>query len=90
MKIGIIGTGNVGGALALGWAKVRHEIIIGAKDSNSDKVKKVKSQISTVKVKSVKEASNDAEVILIAATSSAVAEISKELGDVKIKSLLTL
>ena len=40
MKIAIIGAGNVGGTLALGWAKAGHEITIGAKDPNSNKVKK--------------------------------------------------
>ncbi len=88
MKIAIIGAGNVGGALALGWAKAGHEIIIGAKDPNSAKVKKVTSQNSGIKVTSVKDASNEAEVILIAATSSAVEEISKELGDVKNKIII--
>jgi 8-hydroxy-5-deazaflavin:NADPH oxidoreductase len=88
MKIAIIGAGNVGGALALGWAKAGHEIIIGAKDPNSDKVKKVTVQNNSIKIKSVKEASNEAEVILIAATSSAVNEISKQLGEVKDKVII--
>ena len=88
MKIAIIGAGNVGGALALGWAKAGHEIIIGAKDPISDKVKKVTSQNSSIKVKSVNEASNEAEVILIAANPTAVEEISKHLGVVKNKIII--
>lgn len=88
MKIAIIGAGNVGGALALGWAKAGHEIIIGAKNLNSDKVKKVTNQNNNIKVKSVKDASQEAEVILIAATSAAVQEISKQLGDVMDKVII--
>jgi 8-hydroxy-5-deazaflavin:NADPH oxidoreductase len=88
LKIAIIGAGNVGGALALGWAKAGHEIIIGAKNPNSDKVKKVISQNSQIKVKSVKEAAKEAEVILIAASAPAVPDISKSLGDVKNKIII--
>ena len=88
MKIAIIGAGNVGGALAFGWVKAGHEIIIGAKDPISDKVKKVTSQNSSIKVKSVKEASDGSEVILIATNPTAVEEISKQLGDVKNKIII--
>jgi len=88
LKIAIIGAGNVGGALALGWARAGHEIIIGAKNPSSDKVKKVLTQNSQIKVKSVNEASKEAEVILIAASASAVPDISKSLGDVKDKIII--
>jgi 8-hydroxy-5-deazaflavin:NADPH oxidoreductase len=88
LKIAIIGAGNVGGALALGWARAGHEIIIGAKNPSSDKVKKVLTQNSQIKVKSVNEASKEAEVILIAASASAVPDISKSLGNVKDKIII--
>jgi 8-hydroxy-5-deazaflavin:NADPH oxidoreductase len=88
LKIAIIGAGNVGGALALGWARAGHEIIIGANNPSSDKVKKVLTQNSQIKVKSVNEASKEAEVILIAASASAVPDISKSLGDVKDKIII--
>jgi Predicted dinucleotide-binding enzymes len=32
MKISIIGTGNVGGALATRWAKAGHQILLGTRD----------------------------------------------------------
>ncbi len=57
MKIAIIGAGNVGGALAHRWAKAGHQIIIGARDRNSEKVKRVTEQNSSIKVKSINEAS---------------------------------
>jgi predicted dinucleotide-binding enzyme len=82
MKIAVIGAGNVGGSLALGWAKELHEIIIGARDRNSNKVKRVTAQNSSIKVKSVDEASGEAEVILIAASPAAVGDIARQLGDV--------
>jgi len=88
MKIAIIGAGNVGGALALGWIKSGHEITIGARDMKSDKVTKVTSQNSSIKVKSIDEAALEAEVILIAASPAAVGEIAKQLGNVKDKVII--
>jgi 8-hydroxy-5-deazaflavin:NADPH oxidoreductase len=37
MKIGIIGTGNMGRALGLGWARVGHEVLFGSRDPNKAK-----------------------------------------------------
>jgi len=88
MKIAIIGSGNVGGALAIGWAKAGHDIFIGARNKESEKVKKVTSQNAGIKVKSIKEATKESEVILIAANPNALEEISKWLGDVKEKIII--
>ena len=88
MKIAIIGSGNVGGTLALGWAKAGHDVIIGARKPDSEKVKKVISQNSEIKVKSIEEAVNECEVILIAANPTSVDEVSKRLGDVKDKIII--
>lgn len=37
MKIAIIGTGNVGGALAIKWAHAGHEIFLGVRDVSNFK-----------------------------------------------------
>ena len=34
MNIAIIGTGNVGGAMATGWAKAGHTLHLGVQDVN--------------------------------------------------------
>jgi len=39
MKIGILGTGDVGQVLGGGFAKLGHDVKIGSRDPNSDKVK---------------------------------------------------
>lgn len=83
MKIAIIGAGNVGGALALGWTKAGHELVIGARNPNSEKIKKVTSQNSDIRVKSIEDSVKESEVILIAADPSTVEEIVKQFGDVK-------
>ena len=41
MKIAIIGTGNVGGALATKWAGAGHEINLGARDLENFKGKEL-------------------------------------------------
>lgn len=37
MKIGIIGTGNMGQALGLGWARTGHEVLFGSRDAKKAK-----------------------------------------------------
>ncbi len=47
MKIAIIGTGNVGGALATKWANKGHEINLGVRDVNSFKGQELLSNPNT-------------------------------------------
>ena len=35
MKIGVLGAGNVGGALGAGWAKRGHQIVFGVRDRDA-------------------------------------------------------
>ena len=39
MKIGILGTGNVGQALGLGFAALGHEVKMGSRDPHQEKIK---------------------------------------------------
>jgi predicted dinucleotide-binding enzyme len=80
MKIAIIGTGNVGGALATKWAKAGHEIFLGVGDLNGFKGKALLSNPKT-SVHSVEDAVKNAEVILIATPAPAAIEVAKSLGD---------
>src|SRR5438552_18259789 len=40
MKIGILGAGNVGAALARVWVAKKHEVMFGVPDPTGDRVKK--------------------------------------------------
>lgn len=80
MKIAIIGTGNVGGALATKWANKGHEINLGVRDINSFKGKELLNNPNT-KVYSVAEAVNVSEVILLSTPAPLTVEIVKSLGD---------
>lgn len=80
MKIAIIGTGNVGGALASKWAAAGHEICLGVKDSANFKGKHLLENPNTVAM-TIREAVAKSEVILIATPATVAIEVAKSLGD---------
>lgn len=88
MKIAIIGTGNVGGALATQLAKAGHQIFLGVQDIHSFKGKYLLENPNT-SVHSVSESAENAEVILVAAIPEATQIIAKEIKSfVKGKTLI--
>ncbi len=88
MKIAIIGTGNVGSALAKGWANVGHTIYLGVRDIDNFKGKELLSFSRNIKALPIAEAVKHSEVILIAAVPAAVIDIAKSLGDVSTKIII--
>jgi hypothetical protein len=80
MKIAIIGTGNVGGALATQWANKGHEINLGVRDINSFKGKELLSNPNT-KVYTIADAVKISEIILLSTPAPATVEVVKSLGD---------
>ncbi len=80
MKIAIIGTGNVGSALANAWSKKGHLIFLGVQDINQFKGKKLLSNPNT-SLKSIIDAVKNSEVILLATPATAAIEVTKSLGD---------
>jgi 8-hydroxy-5-deazaflavin:NADPH oxidoreductase len=81
MKIAIIGTGNIGAALATKWASKGHSINLGVKDESNFKGMELLKK-ENIKVYSIKEAVNISDVILIATPPTAIFEIAEQLGDV--------
>ncbi|WP_269222050.1 NAD(P)-binding domain-containing protein [Flavobacterium sp. IMCC34518] len=87
MKIAIIGTGNVGGALATNWSKKGHTINLGVQDVNNFKgVELMKNQNTTIF--SINEAVAKSDVILIATPPTAIFEILEQMGDVSGKTII--
>jgi len=80
MNIAIIGTGNVGGALALSWAKKGHQINLGVRDVQNFKGKELLN-IPNVAVFEVYETVSKSEVILIATPALSTIEVALSLGD---------
>jgi len=80
MKIAFIGIGNVGSALARNLAKAGHEVTIAPRDLNSDSVKSAQVKNPALKLKPVKEAVAEAEVIFLATPFDANEKALKDAG----------
>jgi len=87
MTIAIIGTGNVGGALAAGWSEKGHTIHLGVKDVTHFKGIDL-LQRQNISACSVAEAVAASEVVLIATPPTAIFEILNQMGDVSGKVLI--
>lgn len=79
-KIAIIGTGNVGGALAAKWSAKGHQINLGVRDVTNFKGKELLNHPNT-HVYSVAEAVKNSDVILLATPAPSTIEVVKSLGD---------
>lgn len=80
MKIAIIGTGNVGGALATKWANAGHQILLGVRDVQNFKGKELLINPHT-SVHTIQEAVIQSDVVLIATPAPLAVEVVKSLGD---------
>lgn len=80
MKIAIIGTGNVGGALATKWAQAGHQIFLGVQDTTQFKGKDLLQNPHT-SVLPIQEAVAQSEVILLATPAKAAVAVAQSLGD---------
>ena len=88
MKIAIIGSGNVGGALAKKWIKAGHTILVGARLPLSDKNLKLANEIGEDRFTSVENAVEQSDVILISTPATATVEVVKSLGDTRGKIII--
>lgn len=80
MKIAIIGTGNVGGALANQWAKAGHRIFLGSRNREQFQDSHLLNNPNT-SLHSITDAVRESEVILLATPATAAIEVAKSLGD---------
>lgn len=87
MHIAIIGTGNVGGALAEAWAKAGHQIHLGVRDLDQFKGREL-LRFPNVTAHPVGEALALSEVILVAATPEATDAIAGQLANTQDKVII--
>ena len=80
MKIAIIGHGNVGGALAQRWAAAGHQIVIGARNPEDEKVGRLTGASDRISAASIPAAVEAAEVILISTPAQIVADLAGQIG----------
>jgi 8-hydroxy-5-deazaflavin:NADPH oxidoreductase len=89
MKIGIIGSGNVGGALGGRWAKLGHEVAFGSRNPQGSDVQQLAAKASgATRACSLTEAAQDCGVLLLATPWEATQQTVECLGDLSGKILI--
>lgn|SRR5215831_4778174 len=84
MRIGIIGAGNVGGALGKEWAAKSHQVAFGVRSPNDAKVQTLATATGNrARVVNVKDAVAEAEVVVLATPWIAAESALKEAGDLR-------
>jgi 8-hydroxy-5-deazaflavin:NADPH oxidoreductase len=76
MNIGIIGSGNVGGALARQWIRAGHKIRVGAKFPLSEKNKLLATHIGESAFDTVEAVVQDSAIILLAIPPAAIVDLA--------------
>ncbi len=80
MKIGIIGSGRIGGALGGLWVKAGYEVLLSAR--NLDPVQKLAASLGPMAhAGTPKEAADFGEVILISVPYGALPQLGRDLAD---------
>src|SRR4051812_8885311 len=78
LKIGIIGTGNIGGALAKHWSKAGHEIVIASRHPEQLGAM-AKSLGPKVRAGTPKEAAAFGDVVLVSIPYAATPQLGRDL-----------
>ena len=73
MKIAVIGKGNIGGTLGSKWRAAGHDVVYGARDGSGQGP-------GGAPVRSIRDALEDAEVVLLAVPGQAVPDVVSEQG----------
>lgn len=87
MNIAIIGTGNVGGALATQWSKAGHHIHLGVRDTANFKGESLLGNKHTA-VHPIKEAVALSSIILVASPPEYAESLVAEMGNVAQKVII--
>ncbi len=86
MNIAVVGHGNVGGTLARNWAKAGHQVVVGARNPDDEKLKPL-AEVG-VMISSLEDAVNGSEVILVATPPQIAEDLSRQFGDVSGKIII--
>lgn len=82
MKIGIIGSGNVGGALGKRWSQAGHQVLFSSRDPQSETMRRLVGEAgSGAAAGTVAEAAQFGEVILLATPWPGTHDALRSAGD---------
>ncbi len=82
MKLGIIGSGNVGGTLGKKWVASGHEVVFGVRDVGSSRALQLAEAVSgKLRVANIDDAIAESEIIVLAAPWKAAQEIAARAAD---------
>lgn len=88
MNIGIIGSGNVGGALGTRWAQKGHQVVFGSRDPQGNEIKQlVASAGKSARAATLAEAATS-DVLLLAMPWPVVKDVLASLGNLTNKILI--
>lgn len=85
MKIGIIGSGNIGGTLGRHWAKAGHEVMFSSR--NPEQLQSMAAEAGA-KTGTVEETAAFADVILLAIPFGKVPDVAKQMGRLERKIII--
>jgi len=89
MKIGIIGSGNVGGTLGTRWAKGGHQVTLGSRDPGAAEMKQLIARAgSNARAATLQDAAKAGDVLLLATPWPATKDAVQGLGDLTGKVLI--
>jgi predicted dinucleotide-binding enzyme len=80
MKIGIVGSGNVGGAIGATWVRAGHEVMFSSRDIEHDKALAAKLG-GGARAGTPREAAAFGEVVMISVPYHALPAVGKDVGD---------
>lgn len=80
MKIAILGTGNVGGALGTGWARKGHTVVLGTRDAGAADVKALLAAAPGSRAAGAAEAAAGADVVVLAVPYEAAVAVLEAAG----------
>jgi predicted dinucleotide-binding enzyme len=91
MKIGILGTGDVGKALGRGFLTLGHSVMLGARDAANPKARDwAREQGSQASAGTFSQAAQSGEVILLATLGSVTEEVLRIVGPAPFKDKLVI
>lgn len=88
MKIAVLGSGNVGSALASGLVKAGHTVSFGVRDVHSAKSITAGTRAAGVPLLTVTDACREAEVIIVTTPPEVVKDLVPQLGDISKKVII--